>query len=863
MGPVFDEMDRLSERHPYGDSLRIRWKMQVGQDASMEDLKELSGRYPGNGYLLMEIAEEAYGREEWALCEEYCRKALDSEDDKYHAKRLLSYSLAKQERFEDAIKILHEMMSDAQGDRKQLYELAELRKEWNASLIAKYEKELEERPDDDKLLLDLAWCYLQNDRSEDCYKLAVKIREEAHDVFDYNNLMAQAYISNNMPEKALPCLEKLVAYLSTLEPDGTAETERRIKRRQEMLGRRASCLYEMGRIDEALEAYREAEAFDPNDGETLTELVQLSMLRKKYEEALEYAKRLILVNPGSFHGYMLAASAAFEMRRDRDAYDYLERAINADGTDLGSYVMKLRILIRNGVFEEAHSVIDYLKDNGAGNFAAVKGCEALLFDREEKDQDEALKKYLEVAEKIEAGEYVGFEKDIYFNIANLTAAIADRENRNARQEILGYLEKALKYAPEDPECRDYKAWLLKKEGKLDESLAIYQDLEKLSRNNMDVERQIAEIYYSDLDWKAADALRYYQKLLDADEQNADYHFYVGMCLFYMDDYEGAMEHFRREQELEPDILDGYYRMAMVLEAMGRPEEALEQMHRVIEIVSAKEGDQSRYYKHLALIYRRLRRPQDAIEAVRTALDKYGYAKANADMHEICLQFGLFDEAEKVMKNWKVNRKQISDWSGKDILRLILKGETLKAKLWHTDKWSVMNAEDRDIIECVFGSTDKKVTQELKINKQKVMDALKNGGDTHPAYGNYAFSLFKAGKLDEAKEAASNALTALEKEALPNHRYRALYETKKARALALTGRLEEAKHILEEARKQPLCEHCVYPSCKDADIFETEIAVIEGKYKTALEMCAEFAKKWPDETDFIILRNYLVSKGLDK
>ncbi len=336
-----------------------------------------------------------------------------------------------------------------------------------------------------------------------------------------------------------------------------------------------------------------------------------------------------------------------------------------------------------------------------------------------------------------------------------------------------------------------------------------------------------------------------------------------MCCYYLDDYKGAMEHFLREQELEPDVLDGYYRLSNVYLALGKLDEALDQALKVIDIVKDKEEDQSRYYVHLAKIYRRMRKPEDALAAIRTALDKYGYAKANADMHEICLQFGLWAEAEKVMKNWKANRKQIKDWAGKDILRLVMKGEKLKARLWYTDKWPVMDPDDQDLLEIIFGSTDKKFSQELKINRRKVQDALKNHWDLSAPYGNFAFTQFKAGMLDKAKIDASTALTELEKEALPNNRFRTLYETKKARNLALTGRMEEAKFILEKARTLPLCENCKYPSCKDADIFEVEIAIMEGKYKTALEMCDKFSKMWPDETDFIILKNYLVTKGLDK
>ncbi len=449
MQAVFDDIAKLSENHPYGDSLKLRFLMETEKSDRFEEMDALCSRYPESGYLLMDIAEEYYGREEWAKCEEYCRKALKLDDDKAHGKRLLSYSLAKQEKYTDAIKIIHDMMNDAEGDRRQLYDLADLRKEWNMSLIEKYEKELSENENDSKLILDLAWCYLQNDRFDDALKLADRIKEEDHDIFDYNNFMSQIYLMEKKYEDAVVCLDKLVAYLKELRPDGTEETDRRIARLQEMMARRAAALYEAGRENEGLAAYEEAEAFDPTDGETLTELAQIYMRRRDYEKALEYSKRIVKYNPGSAHGFMLSTICNFELGRDRDALDAVDRALDNYGGDLSAYAYKLRIYIRNGVYDGAHSLIDYLHENGAGEYATLQACEALLFEREGGDEKEALDKYMAVAKKIEDGEYVGFETEIYYRIASLTAAIADKEKRIAREEILGYLEKGLKYDPED------------------------------------------------------------------------------------------------------------------------------------------------------------------------------------------------------------------------------------------------------------------------------------------------------------------------------------------------------------------------------------------------------------------------------
>ena len=69
------------------------------------------------------------------------------------------------------------------------------------------------------------------------------------------------------------------------------------------------------------------------------------------------------------------------------------------------------------------------------------------------------------------------------------------------------------------------------------------------------------------------------------------------------------------------------------------------------------------------------------------------------------------------------------------------------------------------------------------------------------------------------------------------------------ALALLGRMEEARAELAAVRAMALCEGCDYGSCKDADIFEANMEEVCGNYRRAMELHRAGMAKWPDDLDF--------------
>ncbi|MBQ1315595.1 MAG: hypothetical protein IIY57_05325, partial [Erysipelotrichaceae bacterium] len=88
----------------------------------------------------------------------------------------------------------------------------------------------------------------------------------------------------------------------------------------------------------------------------------------------------------------------------------------------------------------------------------------------------------------------------------------------------------------------------------------------------------------------------------------------------------------------------------------------------------------------------------------------------------------------------------------------------------------------------------------------------------------------------------------------------LYQTRKARALALAGKIREAFELIEELKYHSLCESCPYCACKDLDAFEMEVREIAGDMGLAYQLSMAGRNKWPDEESFVIMSNILKKKA---
>ena len=847
MGPILEQMDALPERHPYGDALRCRLLWEQGeQEQARAGYRALAEAYPDDNTLVMGWAAVCLQDEKLEEAERLFRHVLELTPDHNAAKRNLADCLAGQGQFTEAKELIYDLMRAAGGDQMRLHQLNEVLRGWNETLIQQREETLALHPEDTENALELGWCYLQNDRMDDALRAAQAADPNYEDQYAYHNLHGKMRYGRNEFELALEHLRTLERVIRAMEPDGTEKTAKRMRRLPEVLQMQGSCLMQLKPKQEqaARAKYEQALELAPDNAELLTYTGRLLCALRDYERAAEVLKKLTRVMPGSYHGYLLLAQCLYELRRDRDAFDAVNQALDLEGGDLGVYVLKMRILIRNRVWQEVHSILDFLKAHNVGEEARVVWCEALTIELEQKDETLALAKYRELAERVENGESLPWAAELYYRITELTGKQLDARKPEDRAELLAILEKGLTHDPEDMDCLDYKAWLLKRDERIDEALAIYLKLEALPRHYLTVEQNLAEIYYKDL-YKNADKALHYYRMMQERSEHPDNHFYIGTCLRYLGEYETAAQSFLREQELAPDDVDGFNGLAYVYEALGRNEEALEQVEKAIALVADRDRDYTWLYNHKVQVLRRLGRPQEAIETTTLAIEKYQYAYGYEQRFEICCQFGLWEQAKLMLDAWKKSKVRANACAAAAIRLDLYTGRMTKARLALAAGKSKLNKGDLESLQLQIAELDADFAKPVEI----WIDRSKGNRDRTNVLMNLAEAKLWAGDKAESVRLAEEAVALLEDKLGGCLNNEALYRSRLAMVLALAGRQEEARAQLARVRALPLCESCDYGACKDADIFEATMEDVWGNTDRALELFRAGMANWPDELDF--------------
>ena len=837
--PLLQRLECLPERHPYGRVLRAQ--QFFSQDQRPEGVaifRELAQQWPEDDTLILDYAAVLVQDDNTEEAEPLIRKVLEKDPKHINALQGFAECQAARGQLAEAKETLYDVMNHSGDDPILMEQISDRLREWNLTLIGQLEEALKADPDDTKTALDLAWCHLQNERTDLALEVGETIDESKADPFDYHNFFGKLYHRIELYEDSAEHMERVVSILRNMHPDGTEKTEKRLRRLPEMLQIWGNCLLQSGQTELAGEIFREALTLAPDDPKVLTLMGNIHYSCGEYQEALDVLTHLTEVSPGSRFAYLMQAMCLYKLRNDRDAFDAVHRALSFLGGDLSVYVLKMQILLRNGAFDQVRETLDFLKEAGAPEDLAVDFIRAQLTELEEKDTESAFKQYQTISRALEEGDNLLDPGTLYYRMAMIMREKMDEDRESDRQVLMDLVEKGLKQDQYHEDCLSYKSWLLQKSGKLDEAIEMYRSL-----NTPGAKRALADLYFEDQDTYGKEALAAYEELLQ-ERQTPELYFYAANCALNLGDHVKSEHYSRKALELDPDDIDSLRNMALLCEFRGQTKEALDYINRSAECMWEAQRCYQWLIYHQVKVLSRLGRYNEALQVVDDAMRRGDLPGGYQMKFDICCQFGLWNQAEALLDQWAAARRGDPDQLKATGRLHLLRGKMLKATFAYGKAKRYMTAEEEEDLRIQLC--------ELEANHKRVIELLGkrlDNGDSSHVLTNLALAVRWNGDAEAAKKIALKGLEVVDDLLSRFQSDEALYRTRRSALLALAGRVEEARAELEMARSLPLCRQCAYCKCKDADIYEAYIEELTGNRAKAMELHLAGQKNWPDELDF--------------
>lgn len=854
--PVIAQMRVLSESHPYGEALICLHQIQCGDaESGFAGIQSLALAHPGDVQLNMYLAHQYFNRNLVSEALSLAQKITELAPTHRQARILTARCLAAREEYDEAKEILFALQREAGGDMVVVKPIMELMQQWNLDIIRKGEELLASCPGNSENARKLTWCYIQNQDLENAERASRFVDPEKELPFDYHNLMGKLLHSLNRKEEALPHFEAVELLLAEAQNDPDHPAAEHVDRLSEFLQLSGDCLLFLEREAEAYQKFERSLELSPEDITILDSMGRFFYSRKEYGRAVDIFRRLTVLQPDSHYPYLMLSVNYYELGRDQEAFDAINYALSIQGADLSAYVVKMRILLRNGAWKDVREILEFLESNGVPKDSMLRWFHAQLLEYEQEDNEQALDEYRKIASDVEQGDAFPWVDELYYHIAVLTAPSLDMNSAEDRQKLLDILERGLKHNADHEDCLDYKAWVLKRSGNTQEALKIYKEMEARPGHSLNAEQGLADIYFENLERSADEALHYFRILLQH-RDNPALHYYVATCLRFMGDLDAAEHHYRQELELDPTDVDGYNGLSKIYKAQGRSEEALEQLNLAIAAVAGQERNFTWLYNQKTILLRRMGMVREALETQHEAIKRYDSKRAYETCFDICCQFGMWDHAKKMLDAWVKACGSSETTAVASVMLQLYQGKMMKATLAFASGVKLIKEYETDTLKMEVANLEGNPERALRVWSKRMGKSPENTN----VLGNLAHVQWLTGHREDAVATAGKALCLIDRKLTGFLVDEALYRSQRIRVLAILGRAEEAREELKKVRSLPLCEHCTYGSCKDADIYEAEIEEILGNREKAMELFRKGAEKWPDDLDFAAGIARLKKKG---
>lgn len=497
---LISEMKDMNIYHPYLTINEIRMNLiQEEFEAARAKAEDLYMIYPEDMQVILYMGETSLYLKDYDEALKYYELHLEKEPKSFLGRYGKADCFRKQKQYKEAKDIMLDLLNDYPYNNTLQQEFGQL----NEEMIEDYRLRAEEKADDMEAKLELGWSYIQNDKIEEGIALLADIRpEDKVQEFSYVNLSGRLYLEHGDYEKALELFKAWEEKIRELPDEVPDELQKDKNRLQLPIYLQAAALDKLGRSEEAFQKLDESLVIK-QDPEALNLKAYLLYEKGQYEETIETCNVLRELDENRIGVYAYRGKSLYKLGYYQAAFEDFNQWLNLYAYNLDPYIYKMQILINYEQYEQAKEIADYLVSEKVES-DRLNDCIAQIKESvgDNTQKNEAYEMYKQIVENYQAGK--SDVDDIYRIYYYMS--VAD-ENDRPLEHILAEIDKGLSYKKDYIPLLDYKAYLLNKNGRSDDAIALYKEILVYNPGHTRANMHIGNILYERTDYK--EALGYY------------------------------------------------------------------------------------------------------------------------------------------------------------------------------------------------------------------------------------------------------------------------------------------------------------------------------------------------------------------
>lgn len=586
----FELLDEYEIYHPYVDAERLHFFLICSKDeklpeAAMEIADRLCSDYPEDCYTCYYAGLTFLELHKTEMAEQIFDELLKQDENSYLAKLGMLKTRQKQEKFADAKEFCLDILD--MGDRSQ--KLNDLLDSLNESLVPQYQEMLATNPEDTDTLIEIGWCYFQQQKFRLVEQALKSAPEEQFKEYDFVNLMGRNYLAMEKYEQALPYLIRWRDMIDKTVDDNTKDSKKKLNRKGFSHFAVGMCHWNLGQKELGIKEIKDGVALETAVQYQMSyndQLTQYYIEDKEYQAAYDLCSELIKKDENYYPAYLRRQEAAFYLHMGQCVIDDFYQCKRIFPGYFKPYEYAMKVFYYAGQYTDALNIYKQAKEekqesdvlqlfyykcmrNNVTDKEELRPliCEFYQFKKQyiEKYDKKKQENEEDADKRAEEPEETPLElNELFLEDALYRLALDDP------QTALRTIREGLGRCPDDIGLLELMGDVLWDNNKKDEALLCYQRLIGLNLHSYNVFLKLGKYYYGkeeDADGSALkQAIAYFRKAYDVNPRGQENLYYLSRSFRYKvtrlkeenakdDAYQCALHYAREMYNLEKDAFN--------------------------------------------------------------------------------------------------------------------------------------------------------------------------------------------------------------------------------------------------------------------------------------------------------------------